>query len=159
MEITKSIAGIKVCQMVNTLIPCGLISDLNSDTSLHKLPSINIYLYDHQLPFSYPVGHKGLCTQVAYDETAGLIAVLTEDYCVQFFSLFDNHEVSQVSNLPLPPFYDLKLSVYCSIVFLEKYIYCEHSDIFQVQVCKRNFQPVDDVTVRNKLILDTRILL
>ncbi|KAJ8465048.1 hypothetical protein OPV22_027600 [Ensete ventricosum] len=91
-----------------------------ADNHIHllKMPTMEITksIAGIKLPFSYPVGHKGLCTQVAYDETAGLIAVPTEDYCVQFFSLFDNHEVSEV------------------------------------QVCKRNFQPVDDVTLYLALV-------
>ncbi|XP_042465613.1 uncharacterized protein LOC122048071 [Zingiber officinale] len=67
-------------------------------------------------PFSFPLKHEGSCTQVAFEQTTGLVAVSTEDYCVQFYSLFDNHEVSEV------------------------------------QVCKRNFQPADDVMLYVALV-------
>ncbi|KAG6468617.1 hypothetical protein ZIOFF_073306 [Zingiber officinale] len=60
--------------------------------------------------------NAGSCTQVAFEQTTGLVAVSTEDYCVQFYSLFDNHEVSEV------------------------------------QVCKRNFQPADDVMLYVALV-------
>ncbi|KAF8391223.1 hypothetical protein HHK36_023525 [Tetracentron sinense] len=64
-----------------------------------------------KLPFSFPEIYEGLCSGFVFDHTAGLVAIRTENYCIQFYSLLDNCEVSEV------------------------------------QVCERNHQPDDDVTV------------
>nr|CAD1841477.1 unnamed protein product [Ananas comosus var. bracteatus] len=86
-----------------------------ADNQIHilKMPTMEITksIAGIKLPFSFPDVYDGLHKEFAYDQSNGLIALRTEDYCVQFFSLFDNSEVSQV------------------------------------QVCERNFQPVDDPTV------------
>ncbi|XP_042429993.1 WD repeat-containing protein 75-like [Zingiber officinale] len=91
-----------------------------SDNHIHllKMPTMDISksISGIKPPFSFPLKHEGSCTQVAFEQTTGLVAVSTEDYCVQFYSLFDNHEVSEV------------------------------------QVCKRNFQPADDVMLYVALV-------
>lgn len=94
------------------------ISCADNQIHLLKMPTMEIKksIAGIKLPFSFPDGYKGLCSEFAYDHAAGLVALRTEDYCVQFFSLFDNLEVSQV------------------------------------QVCEKNFQPVDDVTICVALI-------
>ncbi|OMO51290.1 hypothetical protein COLO4_37741 [Corchorus olitorius] len=62
-------------------------------------------------PSSYPETYKGLSNGIAFDQTAGLVAVRTENYCIQFYSLVDDRGISEV------------------------------------QVCERNNQPGDDITV------------
>ncbi|KAL6847087.1 hypothetical protein ACP4OV_022940 [Aristida adscensionis] len=57
--------------------------------------------------------HGAVC---GFDYTRRLVAIPTEDYCIQFYNLFDNAEVSEV------------------------------------QVCERNFQPVDDTTMYISLV-------
>ncbi|KHN22690.1 WD repeat-containing protein 75 [Glycine soja] len=59
---------------------------------------------------------EGLSSRVAFDCTSGLLAVQTENYAIQFYSLFANREV------------------------------------YEVQVCERNHQPVDEVTVVVSLV-------
>ncbi|CAA6671814.1 unnamed protein product [Spirodela intermedia] len=64
-----------------------------------------------KLPFSFPRVYGELFTGFAFDHAAGFVALRTEAFCVQLFSLFYDAEISQV------------------------------------QVCERNYQPVDDITV------------
>lgn len=64
-----------------------------------------------QLPSPVPEMFNGACNDFVFDQTSGLVAVRTENYCIQFYSLFNDREVSEV------------------------------------QVCERNHQPSDDVTV------------
>ncbi|XP_020595529.1 WD repeat-containing protein 75-like, partial [Phalaenopsis equestris] len=91
-----------------------------SDNQIHlvKMPTMEIIksISGIKLPFSFPDSCECSTNEFAFHNEAGLVALRTEDYCIQFFSLFDNMEVSQV------------------------------------QVCERNFQPVDDVTVFVALI-------
>ncbi|KAG1368428.1 WD repeat-containing protein 75 [Cocos nucifera] len=94
------------------------ISCADNQIHLLKMPTMEIKksIAGIKLPFSFPDGYKGLSSEFAYDHAAGLVALPTEDYCVQFFSVHDNLEVSQV------------------------------------QVCEKNFHPVDDVTIYVALI-------
>ncbi|OMO71724.1 hypothetical protein CCACVL1_18085 [Corchorus capsularis] len=62
-------------------------------------------------PSSYPEMYKGLSNGIAFDQNAGLVALRTENYCIQFYSLVDDRGISEV------------------------------------QVCERNHQPGDDITV------------
>ncbi|XP_020275588.1 WD repeat-containing protein 75 [Asparagus officinalis] len=86
-----------------------------ADNSIHliKMPSMAIVksIGGIKLPFSFPDMHKRPSSDFAFDYSSGLVALRTSDHCIQFFSLFENFEVSQV------------------------------------QVCERNFQPVDDPMV------------
>ncbi|MQL92234.1 hypothetical protein Taro_024859 [Colocasia esculenta] len=86
-----------------------------ADNQIHllKMPSMDISksISGIKLPFSFPEMYEGLRSEFAFDHGAGLVALRTETFCVQFFSLFDDVEISQV------------------------------------QVCERNYQPVDDVMV------------
>nr|KYP57483.1 WD repeat-containing protein 75 [Cajanus cajan] len=59
---------------------------------------------------------EGLCSRAAFDYTSGLVAVQTENYGIQFYSLFANR------------------------------------GLYEVQVCERNHQPVDEVTVVVSLV-------
>nr|GMD34689.1 WD repeat-containing protein 75 [Ipomoea batatas]GME03454.1 WD repeat-containing protein 75 [Ipomoea batatas] len=60
---------------------------------------------------SVPERYNLPCSDAAFDSTAGLVAICTENYCIQLFSMLDDREISLV------------------------------------QVCERNHQPVDEVTV------------
>lgn len=86
-----------------------------ADNQIHllKMPSMEIIktIAGIKLPFSLPNKCKRLQSCFAFENNAGLVALPTSDYCIQFFNLFENAEVSQV------------------------------------QVCERNFQPVDDLTI------------
>lgn len=55
-----------------------------------------------QLPFSYPEINEDLSSKFAFDQSAGLVALRTENYCIQFYSLFDDREISEVSMFILP---------------------------------------------------------
>ncbi|KAG6487383.1 hypothetical protein ZIOFF_055969 [Zingiber officinale] len=71
---------------------------LDNHIHLLKMPTMDISksISGIKPPLSFPLKHEGSCTQVAFEQTTGLVAVSTEDYCVQFYSLFDNHEVSEL---------------------------------------------------------------
>ncbi|KAL5549203.1 hypothetical protein UlMin_004434 [Ulmus minor] len=86
-----------------------------ADNQIHilKMPSMEILksISGIKLPFSFPKIDEGLCRKFAFDHSAGLVALRTENYCIQFYSLFDDRRISEV------------------------------------QVCERNHQPGDEVTV------------
>lgn len=50
-----------------------------------------------QLPFSFPEINEGPCSKFAFDQSAGLVALRTENYCIQLYNLFDDREMSEVS--------------------------------------------------------------
>ncbi|XP_058102823.1 uncharacterized protein LOC131246570 isoform X2 [Magnolia sinica] len=95
------------------------ISCADNQIHLLKMPSMEILksISGIKLPCSFPEIHEGLYSGFVFDRASGLVALPTQTYCVQFYSLFDNREVSQV------------------------------------QVCERNYQPVDDVTVVVTLVV------
>ncbi|XP_065873775.1 uncharacterized protein [Euphorbia lathyris] len=86
-----------------------------ADNQIHilKMPSMGILksISGIKLPCSFPEICKSMCNGVAFDQNNGLVALRTEDYCIQFYSLFDDRGISEV------------------------------------QVCERNHQPGDGVTV------------
>lgn len=49
-----------------------------------------------QLPCPVPEMFRGACNDFVFDQTTGLVAVRTENYCIQFYSLFDDREISEV---------------------------------------------------------------
>ncbi|KAK1382962.1 hypothetical protein POM88_020697 [Heracleum sosnowskyi] len=67
-----------------------------------------------KLPRSVPEVLKDSCTGFAFNKTSGIAAIRTDNYCIQFYSLLDDREISEV------------------------------------QVCERNHQPVDEVTLEDK---------
>ncbi|XVE71837.1 hypothetical protein DITRI_Ditri10aG0183600 [Diplodiscus trichospermus] len=89
------------------------ISCADNQIHLLKMPSMGILktIAGIKAPCSYPDMYKGFSNGTAFDQTAGLVALRTENYCIQFYSLFYDHGISEV------------------------------------QVCERNHQPGDDVTV------------
>ncbi|XP_031265869.1 WD repeat-containing protein 75 isoform X1 [Pistacia vera] len=86
-----------------------------ADNQIHllKMPSMEILksISGIKLPCSVPEGYEALCRGIAFDQSAGLVALHTGNYCIQFYSLLDDRGISEV------------------------------------QVCERNHQPGDDVTV------------
>ncbi|PRQ37349.1 putative transcription factor WD40-like family [Rosa chinensis] len=86
-----------------------------ADNQIHllKMPSMEITksISGIKLPFSSPDVYEGICSKFAFDDTDGLVALRTENYRIQFYSLFDDREISEV------------------------------------QVCERNHQPGDEVSV------------
>ncbi|KAJ6797873.1 WD repeat-containing protein 75 [Iris pallida] len=89
------------------------ISCADNQIHLLKMPSMEIIrsISGIKLPFSFPNIYTTSCSNFLFDHTSGLVALRTEDYCIQFFSLLKNFEISQV------------------------------------QICERNFQPVDETTM------------
>ncbi|GMN52043.1 hypothetical protein TIFTF001_021191 [Ficus carica] len=78
MEILKSISGIKP-------LPPGC-----------RKCGYDIAVTVEQLPFSYPEINEDLSSKFAFDQSSGLVALRTENYCIQFYSLFDDREISEV---------------------------------------------------------------
>lgn len=91
-----------------------------ADNRIHilKMPSMEILKSISGIKLRSPVPEmfRGSCKDFVFDHTAGLIAVRTENYCIQFYSLLDDREISEV------------------------------------QVCERNHQPSDDVTMILNLV-------
>ncbi|GKV00444.1 hypothetical protein SLEP1_g13130 [Rubroshorea leprosula] len=71
-----------------------------ADNQIHllKMPSMEILrtISGIKAPSSYHEMYKGLNNGVAFDHTAGLVALRTENYCIQLYSLFDDRGVSEV---------------------------------------------------------------
>ncbi|KAL8135453.1 uncharacterized protein LOC141713331 isoform X2 [Apium graveolens] len=91
-----------------------------ADNRIHilKMPSMEILksISGIKLPPSVPGLLKDSCTSFAINQTSGIAAIRTDNYCIQFYSLLDDREISEV------------------------------------QVCERNHQPVDQVTVIVSLV-------
>ncbi|KAK2971977.1 hypothetical protein RJ640_004997 [Escallonia rubra] len=94
-------------------ISCG-----DNRVHLLQMPSMEIMksISGIKLPGSVPELIKGPCSNLVFDYAAGLVAIPSESYCIQVFSLFDNREITEV------------------------------------QVCERNHQPGDEVTVVLNLV-------
>ncbi|WRX35082.1 WD40 repeat - like 10 [Theobroma cacao] len=106
--------GSPLLYFVDSLDPTlSSISCADNQIHLLKMPSMGILktISGIKARCSYPEMYKGLGNGIAFDQTAGLVALRTENYCIQFYSLFDDRGISEV------------------------------------QVCERNHQPGDDVTV------------
>ncbi|KAI3496693.1 hypothetical protein L1887_39064 [Cichorium endivia] len=71
-----------------------------ADNRIHilKMPSMEILktISGIKLPSSIPEMLKGSNSNFVFDHTTGLVAVPTENYCIQFYSLFDDREISQL---------------------------------------------------------------
>ncbi|GFS45286.1 transducin/WD40 repeat-like superfamily protein [Actinidia rufa] len=89
------------------------ISCADNQIHLMKMPSMEILksIAGIKLPCSVPEICKNSFSGFVFDCAAGLVAVCAENYCIQFYSLFDDREISQV------------------------------------QICERNHQPGDELTV------------
>ncbi|KAK1550487.1 hypothetical protein Q3G72_019966 [Acer saccharum] len=99
-----------------TVSPDPSLSSIScADNQIHllKMPSLEILKSISGIKFScsLPEEYEGFGSGVAFDHSSALVALRTDNYCVQFYSLFDDRGISEV------------------------------------QVCERNHQPGDDVTV------------
>ncbi|XWS28111.1 hypothetical protein CRYUN_Cryun25bG0037300 [Craigia yunnanensis] len=74
------------------------ISCADNQIHLLKMPSMGILktISGIKAPCSYPEMYKGFGNGIAFDQTAGLVAFCTENYCIQFYSLFDDRGMSEV---------------------------------------------------------------
>ncbi|VAI27360.1 unnamed protein product [Triticum turgidum subsp. durum] len=92
------------------------VSCTNNQVHLLNMPNMEVLktVSGIKLPIaSADLSRRDVC---GFDSTNGLVAIPTQDYCIQFYNLFENTEVSEV------------------------------------QVCERNFQPVDDITMYISLV-------
>ncbi|XP_050373389.1 uncharacterized protein LOC126791037 isoform X2 [Argentina anserina] len=106
--------GSPLIYLTDSLDPSlSAISCADNQIHLLKMPSMEITksISGIKLPFSSPEVHEGMCRKFSFDDSAGLVALRTENYRIQFYSLFDDREISEV------------------------------------QVCERNHQPGDEVSV------------
>uniref|UniRef100_A0A2N9I1K3 WD repeat-containing protein 75 second beta-propeller domain-containing protein n=1 Tax=Fagus sylvatica TaxID=28930 RepID=A0A2N9I1K3_FAGSY len=91
-----------------------------ADNQIHilKMPSMDVLksISGIKLPYSFPGRYEALRSGFAFDYASGLVALRTESYGIQFYSLFDDH------------------------------------GIYEVQVCERNHQPGDEITVVVNLV-------
>nr|XP_028952462.1 LOW QUALITY PROTEIN: WD repeat-containing protein 75 [Malus domestica] len=71
-----------------------------ADNQIHilKMPSMEILksISGIKLPYSGPEIYDGIAGKFAFDHTDGLVALCTENYRIQFYSLFDDREMSEV---------------------------------------------------------------
>ncbi|KAF9626290.1 hypothetical protein IFM89_032139 [Coptis chinensis] len=74
------------------------VSCANNRIHLLKMPSMEIIksISGIELCCSFPEIYGGLRGGFVFDHSAGLVGVQTESYSIQFYSLFDNHEISQI---------------------------------------------------------------
>ncbi|CAN1166653.1 WD repeat-containing protein 75 [Linum perenne] len=95
------------------------ISCADNQIHLVKRPSMEILktISGIKLPCSELETSNGISNGISFDCNAGLVALRTEDYSVQLYSLFDDRGISEV------------------------------------QVYERSHQPVDEVTVRDFLLM------
>ncbi|EES16340.1 hypothetical protein BDA96_08G180000 [Sorghum bicolor] len=94
------------------------VSCTNNQVYLLKMPNMEVMrsIAGIKLPIaSRNLGGAGRAVY-GFDYTNRLVAIPTEDYCIQFYNLFDNTEISEM------------------------------------QVCERNFQPNDDITMYISLV-------
>ncbi|AES92286.2 putative transcription factor WD40-like family [Medicago truncatula] len=86
-----------------------------ADNQIHilKISSVEIMrsISGIKPPLSSQETCESISSQAAFDRSSGLVAVQTDNYGIQFYSLFANR------------------------------------GLYEVQVCERNYQPVDEVTV------------
>ncbi|RLN00886.1 WD repeat-containing protein 75 [Panicum miliaceum] len=89
------------------------VSCTNNQVYLLKMPNMEVMrsIAGIKLPTASPTLGGSDRVVYGFDYTNNLVAIPTADYCIQFYNLFENTEVSEL------------------------------------QVCERNFQPVDDITM------------
>lgn len=94
------------------------ISCLNNQIHLLKMPSMEILksIAGIKLPCSVPENGKSSNSGFVFDGSSALVAVRAANYSIQFYSLFDDREISEV------------------------------------QVCERNHQPGDEITMVVSLV-------
>ncbi|KAM7256211.1 hypothetical protein ACFE04_011952 [Oxalis oulophora] len=127
-----------------------LLSSIScSDNQIHmlKMPSMDILKSISGIKPACPLpeNYEGSCSGVAFDYASGLVALRTENYCLQLYSLFNDREVSTA----LIHFkFIIRLASSMSNIYIG-YFKSIEAEIFsfQVRVCERNYQPGDEITV------------
>ncbi|KAL6567645.1 hypothetical protein OROGR_001313 [Orobanche gracilis] len=73
------------------------ISCADNRIQLLRMPTMEILrsISGIKLPSSHMEMYEGAGSNVVFNNTAGLIAVPTDNYCVQLYSLFDDREISE----------------------------------------------------------------
>ncbi|KAH7572563.1 hypothetical protein JRO89_XS04G0275200 [Xanthoceras sorbifolium] len=84
-----------------TVSPDPSLSSIScADNQIHllKMPSMEILksISGIKLPCSLPEEYEGFGSGVAFDLSSALVALRTENYCIQFYSLFDDRGISEV---------------------------------------------------------------
>uniref|UniRef100_R7W8H4 WD repeat-containing protein 75 second beta-propeller domain-containing protein n=1 Tax=Aegilops tauschii TaxID=37682 RepID=R7W8H4_AEGTA len=92
------------------------VSCTNNQVHLLNMPNMEVLKTVSGIKMPIASGDLSRRDVCGFDSTNGLVAIPTQDYCIQFYNLFENTEVSEV------------------------------------QVCERNFQPVDDITMYISLV-------
>ncbi|XP_062204036.1 uncharacterized protein LOC133906224 [Phragmites australis] len=94
------------------------VSCTNNQVYLLRMPNMEVMksIAGIKLPIASPKWDGSHRVVYGFDYTNRLVAIPTEDYCIQFYNLLENTDVSEV------------------------------------QVCERNFQPVDDITMYISLV-------
>ncbi|XP_066358798.1 LOW QUALITY PROTEIN: uncharacterized protein [Miscanthus floridulus] len=94
------------------------VSCTNNQVYLLRMPNMEVMrsIAGIKLPIASPNLVGADRAVYGFDYTNRLVAIPTEDYCIQFYNLFENAEVSEM------------------------------------QVCQRNFQPNDDITMYISLV-------
>ncbi|XP_052178617.1 uncharacterized protein LOC127792219 isoform X2 [Diospyros lotus] len=106
--------GSPILSFINSPDPLlSSISCANNQIHIVKMSSMEILksIDGIKPPCPIPEVYEGSCSGFVFDSTAGLVAVRAENYCIQFYSLFDDREISEV------------------------------------QICERNHQPGDELTL------------
>jgi hypothetical protein len=114
MEVLKTVAGIKVCASKSAVLPFNCLCQQmtspdfgypRSDNYSICLRLMAVYIVCVYLPLyrpclspQLPIASADLSRRDVYgfDSTNGLVAIPTQDYCIQFYNLFENTEVSEV---------------------------------------------------------------
>lgn len=58
--------------------------------------AVNKFLLYFQPPYSFRKVDNGFYGGFAFVHTTGLVAIPTENYCIQFYSLYGDREISEV---------------------------------------------------------------
>ena len=116
MEVLKTVAGIKVCASKSAVPPFNCLCQQmtspdfgypRSDNYSICLRLMAVYIVCVYLPLwicllclspQMPIASGDLSRRdvCGFDSTNGLVAIPTQDYCIQFYNLFENTEVSEV---------------------------------------------------------------
>ncbi|KAK1303998.1 hypothetical protein QJS10_CPB11g01412 [Acorus calamus] len=94
--------GSPLLYFVDSPDPClSCVSCADNQIHLLKMPLMDITrsISGIKLPCLFPDIYEGLYRGFAFNRAAGLAALQTQSYCIQFFSLYDDREVSQVQVL------------------------------------------------------------
>ena len=118
--------------------PCLLVTFVISS---FDLAFTSVCVFGFQPPPSLPKMYEGLSSTVAFDRSSGIAALCTENYCVQLYNLLNDRGISEVI---------IFFSTLCCPLIIIYNLVCDNVKLLlflQVQVCERNHQPGDEITV------------